>query len=54
MTRVAHEPTQFVNELRTIIAEMHDPRASLMRVPLCSGEHTAPFQPDSVQSVSAA
>jgi hypothetical protein len=34
MTQVAYELTQFVTDLRTITAEMHDPRASLVRVPL--------------------
>jgi hypothetical protein len=34
MTRVAYELAQFVNDLRTITTEMHDPRASLVRVPL--------------------
>ena len=34
MTRLAYELTQFVNDLRTITAEMRDPRASLVRVPL--------------------
>lgn len=34
MTRVAYELTHFANDLRTITAEMHDPRASLVRVPL--------------------
>jgi hypothetical protein len=29
-----NELTQFVNDLRTNMAEMHDPRASLVRVPL--------------------
>jgi hypothetical protein len=34
MTRGAYELTQFVNDLRMITAEMHDPCASLVRVPL--------------------
>ena len=34
MTRVASELAQFVSDLRTIAAELHDPRASLVRVPL--------------------
>lgn len=34
MTRVAYELTQLVNDFGTITAEMHDPRASLVRVPL--------------------
>ena len=33
-TRLAYELTQFVTDLRTITAEMRDPRASLVRVPL--------------------
>ena len=47
MTRLAYELTQFVNDLRTITAEMRDPRASRVRVPLGSGEHGS-FQPDTV------
>jgi hypothetical protein len=50
MTRLAYELTQFVNDLRTITAEMHDPRASLARVPSLWRAHGS-FQPDSVQSV---
>ena len=42
MTRLAYELTQFVNDLKTITAEMRDPRASLVRVPR-SGEHMARF-----------
>ena len=34
MTRLAYELTQFVNDLRTSTAEMRDPRAGLVRVPL--------------------
>jgi len=37
MTQVAYELAQFVTDLRTITAEMHDPRASLVRVPLRDG-----------------
>ena len=47
MTRLAYELTQFVNDLRTITAEMRDPRASRVRVPLGSGEHGS-FQPHTV------
>ena len=50
MTRVASELTQFVSDLRTIAAELHDPGASLLRVPLALAS-TRAFQPDSVQSV---
>ena len=34
MTRLAYELAQFVNDLRTSTAEMRDPRAGLVRVPL--------------------
>jgi quercetin dioxygenase-like cupin family protein len=44
MTRVAYELAQFVNDLRTITAEMHDLRASLVRVPLALRAH-GPFRP---------
>ena len=44
-TRLAYELTQFVNDLRMITVEMRDPRASLVRVPPRSGEHTARFSP---------
>ena len=56
MTRVAYELTQFVNDLRTITAEMHDPRASLVRVPLAlaSTRLVAPLGPKRRQRVSAA
>ena len=57
MTRVAFELTQFVNDLRTITAEMHDPRASLVRVPLALGSTrlvSARLGPKRRQRVSAA
>ena len=57
MTRVAYELTQFVNDLRTITAEMHDPRASLVRVPLALASTrlvSARLGPKRRQRVSAA
>jgi hypothetical protein len=45
------ELTQFVNDLRTITAEVRDPRASLVRVPSFCRAHGS-FQPDWVQSVA--
>ena len=44
MTRLAYELTQFVNDLRTITAEMRDPRASRVRVPSALAS-TARFSP---------
>ena len=51
MTRLAYELTQFVNDLKTITAEMRDPRASLVRVPPLWRAHDS-FQLNSVQSVA--
>lgn len=57
MTRVASELTQFVSDLRTIAAELHDPRASLVRVPLALASTrlvSARLGPKRRQRVSAA
>jgi hypothetical protein len=57
MTRVASELAQFVSDLRTIAAELHDPRASLVRVPLALASTrlvSARLGPKRRQRVSAA
>lgn len=56
MTRLAYELTQFVKDLTTITAEMRDPRASLVRVPLAlaSTRLVARLGPKRRQRVSAA
>ena len=57
MTRLAYELTQFENDLRTITAEMRDPRASLVRVPLALASTrlvSARLGPKRRQRVSAA
>jgi hypothetical protein len=57
MTRVASELAQFVSDLRTIAAELHDPHASLVRVPLALASTrlvSARLGPKRRQRVSAA
>jgi hypothetical protein len=57
MTRVASELAQFVSDLRTIAAELHDPRSSLVRVPLALASTrlvSARLGPKRRQRVSAA
>ena len=57
MTRAAYELTQFVDDLRAIAAETHDPRAIVVRVPRRSTASTrasARLDPQRRQRVGAA